>query len=59
MFLYLSSGKYHFPEFQVRLCFLKFCLGKESQVKCEKRVEGSKGTLLPGLGLAFGLSKIG
>jgi hypothetical protein len=34
-------------------------LPKESQAKHEKRVERSKGTLLPGLGLAFGLSKIG
>jgi hypothetical protein len=32
---------------------------KESQAKREKRVEGSKGTLLSELGLAFGLSKIG
>jgi hypothetical protein len=34
-------------------------LPKESQAKREKRVEGSKGTLLPELGLAFGLSEIG
>jgi hypothetical protein len=32
---------------------------KESQAKIEKQVEGSKGTLLPGLGLVFGLSEIG
>jgi hypothetical protein len=34
-------------------------LPKESQAKHEKQVEGSKGTLLPVLGLAFGLSEIG
>jgi hypothetical protein len=34
-------------------------LPKESQAKCEKQVEGSKGTLLPELALAFGLSEIG
>jgi hypothetical protein len=34
-------------------------LPKESQAKREKQVEGSKGTLLPGFGLAFGLSEIG
>jgi hypothetical protein len=34
-------------------------LPKESQAKHEKQVEGSKGTLLPALGLAFGLSEIG
>jgi hypothetical protein len=34
-------------------------LPKESQAKHEKQMEGSKGTLLPGPGLAFGLSEIG
>jgi hypothetical protein len=34
-------------------------LPKESQAKCKKQVEGSKGTLLPGIGLAFGFSEIG
>jgi hypothetical protein len=43
--LYLSSGKRRFPEFQVWLCFLTFCL--------------KSGGELPGLGLAFGLSEIG
>jgi hypothetical protein len=34
-------------------------LPKEFQAKLEKQVEGSKGTLLPGLGLAYELSEIG
>jgi hypothetical protein len=34
-------------------------LSSMKSAKHEKRVEGSKGTLLPELGLAFGLSEIG
>jgi hypothetical protein len=57
VFLYLSSKKCHFPVSGPVV--FSHVLPKESQAKREKQVEGSKGTLLPGLGLAFGLSEIG
>jgi hypothetical protein len=64
--IYIGKGRFVNAQNHVRpkgqicaMVMFSHVLLKESQAKHKKRVEESKGTLLPGLGLAFGLSKIG